>query len=181
MPNFHLAWRAFPGAGEAGLLTTPPAAARLTTLTRLAVLAQGADEAPAALAAAASPAEGLDGLGPAGVLCVFVDPNALTLTAAAGHDTRHYYRLADGTVKPLPPTPPPLPCRAGDAYIAVTPAAARLAAPAPGGASAAIARFLHLRDYFNAEKLAGALLAHVVELGADADAAGVGVLVVEVR
>jgi hypothetical protein len=116
------------------------------------------------------------------VLTLALDSAAFTLTAALVDPAAlHYFRLADATVKPLPPAPPALACEPGDAYIAVTPAAARLAEAAPGGASTAIARFIHLRDYFNAEKLAAALLAHVIELGGEADPAGAGVLVVELR
>lgn len=44
-----------------------------------------------------------------------------------------------------------LPLRPGDAYVAVTPGAARLAE------GAAIARFIHLCNDFNAERMAEAL------------------------
>jgi hypothetical protein len=115
------------------------------------------------------------------LLTILVHPAEARLSPAAEAGALHYFRLADATVRPLPPTPPVLACQPGDAYIAVTPAAAQLAAGEPGGASAAIARFLHLRDYFNADKLAAALLAHLVELGGDAGATGAGVLVVEAR
>jgi hypothetical protein len=93
----------------------------------------------------------------------------------------HYFRLADGTVKPLPPIAAPLAVQPGDAYIAVTPAASHLAEGETGGAGPAIARFLHLRDDFNADKLAAGLLAHLLELSLDAASAGAGVLVVEAR
>ena len=105
----------------------------------------------------------------------------------------HYFRLADATLIPLPPEHEatrhkpgrlpggrpqgsPLQFAAGDAYIAVSPGAGRLA-DSPG-----IARFLHLRDYFNAEKMAEALLAHLLELaGTDEIPEDVTVLVVEAR
>lgn len=93
----------------------------------------------------------------------------------------HYFRLADATVKLLPPAPPPLIFQPGDAYVAITPGAARMAGDQPGGAGAAIARFIHLRDYFNAGRLAEALLAHLLELNASANPSGAGVLVVEAR
>lgn len=119
------------------------------------------------------------------VLSVELDPDTLTLAAAALDPAAlHYFRLADGTVKPLPPAPPPFTCQAGDAYIAVTPATARLAAAEPGGAGAAVARFLHLRDYFNAQRLAQALLDHLYELtpgGPAQERDGVGVVVIEAR
>lgn len=121
-----------------------------------------------------------------------LDPEALSLHFAAQPGVLHYFRLADATLVPLPPAHPPalhspLPGQArwhgptltltgGDAYIALAPGAARLAD------SPAVARFLHLRDYFNAEKLAEALLAHLLQLaGADPPAEDVIVLVVEAR
>lgn len=121
-----------------------------------------------------------------------LDPEALTLHFVAQPGVLHYFRLADATLIPLPPAHPPalhnplsrqahwhgptLTLAAGDAYIALSPGAARLAD------SPAVARFLHLRDYFNAEKLAEALLAHLFELaGDDPPAEAVTVLVVEAR
>jgi hypothetical protein len=121
-----------------------------------------------------------------------LDPASLTLHAAAQPGVLHYFRLADATLVPLPPEHPPalhrlirwqahwhgptLHLAAGDAYIALSPGAARVAD------SPAIARFLHLRDYFNADKLAEALLAHLLELaGANPLPEDVTVLVVEAR
>ncbi len=103
---------------------------------------------------------------------VAVDPATATLTAANDGGTLHYWRYADATLKPLPAAPPPLTLARGDAYIAVA-----LGDP-PAADSPTIARFLHLRDYFNAQRLAEALLAHLAEAGGTA---GVGVLVVEAR
>ena len=60
---------------------------------------------------------------------------------------------------------------AGDAYVAALGSDGATAGPA-------IARFLHLRDYFNAQRLAEALGAHIAEL---AGGAAVTVLVVEAR
>ena len=114
----------------------------------------------------------------------------LTLHSEASFGFLQYFRLADGTLIPLPPehdsarhklVPDKVPggllkFAAGDAYVAVSPGACRVTD------SPAIARFLHLRDYFNAEKLAGALLAHIVEVaGADQLPEDVTVLVVEAR
>ena len=113
---------------------------------------------------------------PSTVLTVHLNPTDLTLTCAATPGTPHYFRFADATVKPLPLEPVPLTFAAGDAYIALTPGALHLAD------SPTIARFIHLRDYFNAEKLALALLKHLIELAPDeALAEDVTVLVIEVR
>lgn len=102
-------------------------------------------------------------------VAIETDPHCLLPVAAAG--VAHYLRLADATLIPLPPehegirhrlipwqlarlqpggpgTPLRLPLEAGDAYIAV--AGSPIDSPA-------IARFIHLRDYFNADRLAEAL------------------------
>ena len=115
---------------------------------------------------------------PAGerTLEIYLDHAMLTLTCAAAEGVRHYLRLADSTLKPLPPLPEALAFSPGDAYIALTPGASKIAD------SPAIARFLHLRDYFNADKLAEALLAHLAELaGTDEFPEDVTVLVIEAR
>jgi hypothetical protein len=107
-----------------------------------------------------------------GGLRLAVDPARATLTAANDGGALHYFRYADATLKPLPSDPPPLILARGDAYIAVVPGPLALAD------SPAIARFLHLRDYFNAQRLAEALLAHLAETGG---AAGMSIVVVEAR
>jgi len=110
------------------------------------------------------------------VLDVSLEPKTLTLCCAAAEGVWHYFRWADATLKPLPPRPEALAFSPGDAYIALTPGASRIAD------SPAIARFLHLRDYFNADKLAEALLAHLAELaGTDEFPEDVTVLVIEAR
>lgn len=164
MTSFHLAWRTNEGPGEPQLAAQDgsPVVSPLTL------------HAPVRLAVQAAP-------GSAPLLRLSVEPAERKLTAGADPAVLHYFRLADATVQPLPPESSPLAFQPGDAYIAVTPGSARLAAPQPGGAAPAIARFLHLRDYFNAEKLATALLAHLLELSPDADPEGAGVLVVEAR
>ena len=151
-----------------------PEAVQLTAENGAPLRAPAAVTEPLGLSVRAEPETGE-------ILKIRVEPAAMTLSVAAAPAVPHYFRLADGTVKVLPPAPPPLACQAGDAYIAVTPAAARLAEGEPGGASAALARFIHLRDYFNAETLARAVLAHLLELGSEAEPAGAGVLVVEAR
>ncbi|MCS6909615.1 MAG: hypothetical protein NZM11_03480 [Anaerolineales bacterium] len=121
-----------------------------------------------------------------------LDPEGLTLHFVAQPGVLHYFRLTDATLVPLPPAHSPafhrplprhahwhgptLTLSAGDAYIALSPGAARIAD------SPTVARFLHLRDSFNAEKLAEALLAHLLELaGGNPLAEAFTVLVVEAR
>jgi hypothetical protein len=105
-----------------------------------------------------------------------LDRSALTLTCSARGDVWHYFRVADGTIIPLPERPEPLRFSPGDAYIALSPGAQRIAD------RSTVARFLHLRDNFNADKLAASLLDHLVELAGDDDfPEDVTVLVVEAR
>ena len=164
MFTFHLAWRAAGGPGDPSVEAenapslAPPCP--LPAPIRLRVLA-----GPRSLA----------------VISISVDPATSTLLPVADPAARHYFRLADATVKPLPPSPPPLTFEPGDAYVAVTPGAVALAADQADGASAALARFVHLRDYFNADKLAAALLEHLLALGGSQASPGAGVLVVELR
>jgi hypothetical protein len=105
------------------------------------------------------------------LVAVDIEADPLCLVPLAAPGVVHFLRLADATLIPLPPehegirhrlvawqlarvqpgglgTPLRLPLDAGDAYIAV--AGSSLDSPA-------IARFIHLRDYFNAERLADAL------------------------
>jgi hypothetical protein len=162
--TFHLAWRALDEPGRPSL---------------------EADHAPPLAPPCPLPAPtGLrvvPGPGALPVVTVAVDPASLSLLPAASPPALHYFRLADATVKPLPPAPPALTFDRGDAYVAVTPGTVALAADQPGGASAALARFIHLRDYFNADKLAAALLEHAAALGGAQAAPGAGVLVIELR
>jgi hypothetical protein len=122
------------------------------------------------------------------MLALELNPTALTLAYRSVPGVLHYFRLADATLIPLPPEHEPtrhkpgrpqgapLQFAAGDAYIAVSPGVARITD------SPTVARFLHLRDYFNAEKLADALLTHLLELAGAAEIPeDVTVLVVEAR
>jgi hypothetical protein len=156
MTIFSLALRTRPGAGPPHNLITGLPAASFPITTRLHLgVAQGPER---------------------NLLDVWLEPEALTLSCQAADDAWHYFRFADSTLKPLPPRPAALAFSPGDAYIAITPGASKIAD------SPAIARFLHLRDYFNAEKLAEALLAHLVELaGTDEFPEDVTVLVIEAR
>jgi hypothetical protein len=109
-------------------------------------------------------------------LRVRADPGALRVEARMAGGGLHYFRLADATLKPLPPAPPALRLARGDAYVAVLPGAVG-AADGP-----AVARFLHLRDYFNAERLARAVVGHVLEVGGEAaEGEAMVVVVVEAR
>jgi len=93
------------------------------------------------------------------LLTLHLDPALAALTARANPAILHYFRLADATLQPLPPAPPLISLAPGDAYIALSPGVHALAD------SPKIARFLHLRDYFNAQRLAEALLAHLLAPG----------------
>jgi hypothetical protein len=107
---------------------------------------------------------------------IHLDDTTLTLTCSARDNVWHYFRFADGTLKPLPAHPEPLVFEPGDAYIALSPGARHITD------SPTIARFLHLHDTFNAETLAAALLAHLIEnAGNGAIIEDVTVLVVEAR
>lgn len=132
----------------------------------------------------------LSSIGHDEILFVEFNNNEMSLNYEAQPGLLHYFRLADATLLPLPPeyaparhklAPgqrhlPPLRFSAGDTYIAVSPGVAHIAD------SPAIARFLHLRDYFNAEKLCAAFLAHLEELAAGQPLPeGVTILVVEAR
>lgn len=109
-------------------------------------------------------------------LTVLLDPASPTLTPSAAPEVLHYFRRADAALKPLPPDPGPIAFAAGDTYIALSPGVRRIAE------SAAIARFLHLRDDFNAEKLADALLDHLLEFaGTDELPEDISALVIEAR
>jgi len=108
------------------------------------------------------------------LLRLAVDP-AATLTASAAGGSLHYFRLADATLRPLP-ADAALTFARGDAYIAVSPGARRLAD------SPAIARYLHVHDGFNAERLAEGLLRFLAQESGQADfPEDVTVLVVEAR
>jgi hypothetical protein len=110
-------------------------------------------------------------------LSIEIDPSSLILKPeAVVAGVWHYVRLADATLKPLADQPGMIGFAPGDAYIALSPGACRVAD------SPTVARFLHLRDDFNAEKLAGTLLDHLVEIaGVNEPPEDLTALVVEVR
>jgi hypothetical protein len=112
---------------------------------------------------------------PARLMRLAIDPAAATLAASSTNGSLHYLRLANATLRPLPPEAA-LSFARGDAYIAVSPGARRLAD------SPAIARYLHLHDGFNAERLAEGLLRFLAqESGQTEFPEDVTVLVVEAR
>jgi hypothetical protein len=104
-----------------------------------------------------------------------IEPATAELNVRASPEGLHYFRLADATVKPLPEQAV-LTLARGDAYIALTPEARRLSG------SVSIARFLHLRDYFNAERLAESVLDFIAEGAAPGERSEtLGVIVIEAR
>ena len=199
MAIFHLAWRC---AGPGGwrlirpdLEDAPPCPIAKTTRLGLVSEAAEADSAVQSLAEAETPSDVLLALAPAAALSVFLDPEARSLTAAAGPGAWQYLRLADATLKMLPATPETFVCQPGDAYAAVLvggkyaggkQASGKHAAGihAAGGEAAdlarAMARFIHLRDYFNADKLAAAGLEHLMGLCGEGSLSA-GMLVIELR
>ena len=86
------------------------------------------------------------------LLRLSIDPALPSLTASAASGTLQYFRFADAILRPLPPDPHALPLARGDAYIAISPGALRMAT------GPAIARYIHMRDDFNADRLAQGLL-----------------------
>ncbi len=105
-----------------------------------------------------------------------LDPQPAALRAGASGGSRHYFRLADATLRPLPAEAPLLALARGDAYIALSPGAARLAS------SPAIVRWLHERDDFNAERLAEGVLSFLAEKSGQIEfPEDVAVVVVEAR
>jgi hypothetical protein len=154
-------------------MAAPPARLPAFHLGLAAVRPPAAPQ-PGAVSAALTLA--LPAPGPKTYLTLRLDPAAGALTTAANGGALHYFRAADASLRPLPLAPSSLSLTAGDAYIAVAPAAAQVAG------SAVLARFLHQRDYFNAQRLAEALLAHLRRLAGDAGLAdGALVLVIEAR
>ena len=114
-------------------------------------------------------------------LRLVIDPASASLTAEASGGSGHYFRLADATLRPLPAWPPDvafarMTLARGDAYVAVSPGARGLAS------DVALARFLHMRDHFNAERLAESLLTFLSEESGQRDLAeDATVVVIEAR
>ena len=120
-----------------------------------------------------SPAALVVSAAPGGPVCLqaALDPAALTAAATVSGGVSHWLRLADASLRPVPDQSGLMVLARGDSYVALV-----SSAPEPDPAQRmAAARFIHLRDYFNADKLASALLE---ELAAEN---GLGVLVVECR
>ncbi len=184
MPEFQIAYATQPGRAarhEAvvdGRLSYHPDAIRLLALVRQP---ESLDQLGIPLPLPRSPGsieEQLSAVGFDIALRVVVDPFRMSLHSTATPGVLQYFRLADATLIPLAPEYAPaghrlvsergtgedemLALAPGDTYIALSPGAAVVAD------SPALARFLHLRDYFNAEKLVAALLAHLDELAGPA-------------
>ena len=185
MPVFSLAWRTRKGSGPQhdavvqGHTSPQPEARKWIILARHS----GPFHLHSGLTsqAVASPRALLCALAPEACLCVSLDPVNMTLTCsvtarADGGPPLHYFRLADGRVRPLLPDPESLTFSAGDTYVALCLGARRVTD------SPSVARFLHERDDFNADKLAASLLDHLLELaGSEALAEDITALVVEAR
>ena len=178
MTVFNVAWRTRRGQtthrDAYDLFGEPPT--RLV-LARLGAAPEAFYDRHQALAhAGTAPRIILRALSPEAFLCVALNASALILTCATAEEVLHYFRFADATLKPLSDQPGPLAFSPGDAYIALTPGVRRIAD------GPTVARFLHMRDDFNAEKLADALLDHLMEMaGVDELREDITALVIEAR
>ena len=178
MTAFNVAWRTRRGQtthrDAYDLFGEPPT--RLV-LARLGAAPEAFYARHQALAhAGTAPGIILRALSPEAFLCVALNASALILTCAAAEEVLHYFRFADATLKPLSDQPGPLAFSPGDTYIALTPGVRRIAD------GPTVARFLHMRDDFNAEKLADALLDHLMEMaGVDELPEDITALVIEAR
>jgi hypothetical protein len=178
MTAFNVAWRTRRGRAPHydtyDVFGEPPAALVFARLGATPGDFYGRSQALAR--AGIAPPISLRALHPEAYLCAVLDPSTLTLTYAASEGGLHYFRLADATLKPLTDHPGPLAFSPGDAYIALSPGARRVAD------GPTVARFLHMRDDFNAEKLADALLDHLMEMaGVDELPEDITALVIEAR
>jgi len=178
MTAFNVAWRTRRGQtthrDAYDLFGEPPT--RLV-LARLGAAPEAFYARHQALAhAGTAPRISLRALSPEAFLCVALNASALILACAAAEEVLHYFRFADATLKPLSDQPGPLAFSPGDAYIALSPGVRRIAD------GPTVARFLHMRDDFNAEKLADALLDHLMEMaGVDELPEDITALVIEAR
>ena len=190
MPAFNMAWRTRIGSSPQHAAidfigTSDPSPHSISAPTWIALAPGGAPAIDfpglqrrhrTVIQSATAPWAVLRALAPDVCLSVLLNPINLTLTCSAAPEVFHYFRLADATLKPLPPEPDPVPFSAGDTYIALTPGARRIAD------SPAVAGFLHMRDDFNAEKLADTLLDHLIELaGGEELPEDITALVIEAR
>jgi hypothetical protein len=178
MTAFNVAWRTRRGRAPHydtyDVFGEPPAALVFARLSATSGDFYGRSQALAR--AGIAPPIILRALHPEAYLCAVLDPSTLTLTCAASEGVLHYFRLADATLKPLSDQPGPLAFAPGDAYIALSPGARRVAD------GPTVAPFLHMRDDFNAERLADALLDHLMEMaGVDELPEDITALVIEAR
>jgi len=178
MTVFNVAWRTRRGRAPHhdtyDVFGEPPAT---LVFARLGAAPEAFYDRHQALAhAGTAPRIILRALSPEAFLCVALNASALILTCATAEEVLHYFRFADATLKPLSDQPGPLAFAPGDAYIALSPGARRIAD------GPTVARFLHMRDDFNAEKLADALLDHLMEMaGVDELLEDITALVIEAR
>jgi len=183
MTAFNVAWRTRRGRAPHydtyDVFGEPPAA---LVFARLGAAPEAFYDRHQALAhAGTAPRIILRALSPEAFLCVALNASALILTCAAAEEVLHYFRFADATLKPLSDQPGPLAFAPGDAYIALSPGARRVVDSADD-VRHVVARFLHMRDDFNAEKLADALLDHLMEMaGVDELPEDITALVIEAR
>lgn len=179
MPEFELAWRTRPGTGAPYRDIVLQASFPNPPDVQWVVLALDFNTAssPPPLISLEALIHELEPFLLKACLRIEMDTSSLTLKPeAVMAGIWHYFRLADATLKPLTNQPGPLAFAPGDAYIALSPGARRIAD------SPAVAGFLHMRDDFDAEKLADALLDRLAEMaGLDELPEDITALVIEAR
>lgn len=158
MTSCYLAWRAVDPPGQLTAVIDGQAYTQffeaLSAHTHVMIVHPGAFRgAPEAYVETARA-----GLGMPASLDLLLLPAEQRLIARAEETTAHFLRLADATLRPLEPEPGPINLAPGDAYVALMPGQPPLASQA----GLATARFIHLRDYFNADKLAVDLLNYLL-------------------
>ena len=92
------------------------------------------------------------------LLVVSSEQVLITSVTSATEGIIHFLRLADAALKQLGPDPGQVLLAPGDAYVAVISGGKSLTSET----KLATARFIHLRDEFNADKLAADLLKHLL-------------------
>ena len=148
MPHFNLAHRTLRGASTPrDLLSLQPHAIAFGYGTDEAAFVERHRNAPPGTLFAEA------------TLSIALNPQDFSLRVSGLPETIHYHRYADATLTPLPPTPPPFTLERGDCYLALSAGLLSITD------AATIARFVHLRDYFNAEKLVQAIVREIEDMG----------------